>query len=84
MTEKPAGETQQGNRLQRFLRISVVEQIVGLKKSAIYERIAEGKFPRPVPLGDFPNSPVGWLEDEIIEWQRARIEKRRQARAEAA
>ena len=62
--------------LKRFLRIRAVEEITGLKKSAIYERISQGKFPKPVPLGDFPNSPVGWLEDEIANWQAQRIAKR--------
>jgi prophage regulatory protein len=69
--------------LRRFLRIRTVEQITGLKKSAIYERIARGKFPKPVPLGDFPNSPVAWPENEIIDWQQTRINKRESVQAEA-
>lgn len=63
-------------QLIKFLRLSAVEGVTGLKKSSIYERIAENRFPRPVPLGDAPNSPVGWIETEIAEWQAARVGKR--------
>jgi prophage regulatory protein len=67
--------------LQRFLRLRIVEEVTGLKKSAIYDKIREGEFPRPVPLGDSPNSPVGWLQSEIISWQAARIDRRPTAKA---
>jgi prophage regulatory protein len=63
-------------QLKRFLRLSAVEEITGLKKSAIYQRISCGKFPKPVPLGDSPNSPVGWPEEEIASWQSQRLAKR--------
>jgi prophage regulatory protein len=63
-------------QLKRFLRLSAVEEITGLKKTAIYQRISQGKFPKPVPLGDCPNSPVGWPEEEIANWQAQRLAKR--------
>ena len=62
--------------LQRFLRIRTVEFVTGLKKSAIYDKIREGEFPKPVPLGDSRNSPVGWLQSEISAWQSDRINRR--------
>ena len=63
-------------QLKRFLRLKAVEEITGLKKSAIYERISRGKFPKPIPLGDSPNSPVAWSEEEIANWQAQRLSKR--------
>jgi len=65
-----------GTSIRRFLRLQTVEVVTGLRKTTIYARIAKGEFPRPVPLGDGPNSPVGWPEDEIAAWQAGRVAKR--------
>ena len=43
--------------LRRILRLPEVEAVTGKKPSAIYESIAAGTFPAPVPLG--PRA-VGW------------------------
>jgi len=59
--------------IRRILRLPEVEAAVGLKRSQIYEGIAGGKFPAPVPLGE---RAVGWLEDEIFTWQEERIAAR--------
>jgi prophage regulatory protein len=64
------------NPVRRFLRLRTVEAVTGLAKTTIYARIAEGKFPAPVPLGEGRNSPVGWPEDEIAAWQAQRLAKR--------
>jgi prophage regulatory protein len=68
-------------RLRRILRIREVEAITGKRESSIYEDIAAGTFPAPVPIG--PRA-VGWLEDELADWQdqqiaarAARVEQRR-------
>jgi prophage regulatory protein len=53
-------------RLRRIIRLPLVEAVTGKKRSAIYEGVADGTFPAPVPLG--PRA-VGWLEDEIADWQ---------------
>ncbi len=58
-----------------FLRRHAVEDRTGLSRSSIYDRIAAGEFPKPVSLG---GRSVGWLESEIIEWQKARIAERAQ------
>ena len=50
-----------------------MEAKTGLKRSAIYASIAEGKFPKQVPLG--PGS-VGWVEQEIDAWLTERIAER--------
>lgn len=65
--------------IDRFLRIREVEELVGLRKSSIYARIAQNEFPRPVPLGDSRNSPVGWPQSEIVAWQTGRLQKRAKA-----
>jgi prophage regulatory protein len=72
-------------RLHRILRLPEVEAVTGRKRTAIYEGIAEGTFPSPVPLG--PRA-VGWLEDEIADWQEyciaSRVERHRKATEEHA
>jgi prophage regulatory protein len=47
--------------------------MTGLSRSAIYEAMATGRLKRPVNIG--PRA-VGWLEQDIIEWQNARIAER--------
>lgn len=42
-----------------------VEKITGLKRSAIYDAMAKGAFPRPVKLG--PKA-VGWRQSDIAKW----------------
>lgn len=59
--------------LQRILRRPEVEAVTGLSTTTIYERMALGTFPRPIPLG---RKSVGWLESELIAWQRERITAR--------
>ena len=49
----------------QILRLPQVESRTGLKRSTIYERIAQGLFPRQIPLG---GRAVGWLEADIEEW----------------
>jgi prophage regulatory protein len=66
-------------RLRRILRLPEVEQMTGKKESSIYEDIAAGIFPRPIPLG---LRAVGWLEDELVDWQQAQIAAREARAAE--
>jgi prophage regulatory protein len=46
-----------------ILRRKQVEARCGLSRSAIYRRIAEGTFPKPVTIGE--GKAVGWLAHEI-------------------
>ncbi len=71
-------EPNQPTTLDRFLRLPEVKRIVGLSTSTIYEKMALGKFPKPVPLS---GGAVAWLESEIVAWQRARIAERDQKAA---
>ena len=58
----------------KILRLPKVKGQTGLSRSTIYLRVAEGTFPRPVRLGAHA---VGWLEAEIQEWLKRRIEESR-------
>ncbi len=61
----------------RFLRLPEVLARTGLSGSTIYVRLDQGRFPRPVSLGA---RAVGWIEAEVDEWIRERIERSRGAR----
>jgi len=54
--------------IRRILRLPEVEAATGKKRSAIYEEVADGTFPAPVPIG---LRAVGWIESEILGWQEA-------------
>ena len=54
-----------------ILRLPEVKARTGLSRSTIYLRIAEGKFPPPINLGE---RSVGWVESEIDAWIAKRIE----------
>ena len=45
-----------------ILRRKQVEQVVGLSRSTIYQRVKDGTFPKPVALG---GRMVGWRTSDI-------------------
>jgi prophage regulatory protein len=51
-------------RPRRILRMAATEDKVGLKESQIREKVAEGKFPKPVKLSASGRA-IGFIEDEI-------------------
>ena len=57
----------------RFLRKHVAADRVGYHPEHLMRLVRQGKFPQPVQLG--PRS-VAFLEDEVTEWQKARIAER--------
>jgi prophage regulatory protein len=61
-----------------ILRLPAVKASTGLSRSTIYLRVSQGTFPKPVSLG---GRAVGWLEAEIQEWLRLRIEASRKTAA---
>ena len=65
----------------RFLRISEVEALTGLSRTTIYDWSADGRFPRAVRLSE---RAVRWIESEVEEWIRERIEQGRGGDASAA
>lgn len=67
----PAGElaiaaaTEPMPRPARLLRLPEVMARVGLKRSAIYQRMAEGRFPKSRSIGA---KCAVWVEAEIESW----------------
>ena len=60
---------------RKILRLPIVLDRTGLSRSTVYQRVTEGKFPRPVSLGA---SAVGWIETEVEEWIACQIEASRE------
>jgi prophage regulatory protein len=59
-----AGNDEDRDLRDRLLTIAEVESIVSIKKSAIYEWAAEGRFPKPIKIG----GATRWSEREIYMW----------------
>lgn len=59
--------------MMRFLSKRQVRDLVLYSPQHIDRLEAAGKFPKRVQLGPCR---VGWLEDEVIEWMKARIAER--------
>jgi len=64
------------NNSTSILRLPIVKARTGLSRSTIYQRVADGNFPKPVNLGA---RAVGWLEAEIDAWLTAQIERSRKS-----
>jgi prophage regulatory protein len=60
---------------KRILRLPTVLDRTGLSRSTVYQRVAEGKFPKSVSLGA---RAVGWIEAEVDEWIACQIEQSRE------
>ena len=79
MTENP--KEPKTNPPARFLRLREVLERTGLSRSTIYVRLEQGRFPRPVSLGD---RAVRWVEAEVDEWIAERIAESRVAETGSA
>jgi prophage regulatory protein len=64
--------------MHMILRLPDVKRSTGLSRSTIYQKIAEGKFPKAVSLG---GRAVGWLEADVQQWLQRRIDASRNAKA---
>ena len=53
---------------ERILRLPEVQQLVGLSRTTLYDRMAAGEFPRPVKLGGPNSRSVGWPESLVTQW----------------
>ncbi|MFC6631762.1 AlpA family transcriptional regulator [Microbulbifer taiwanensis] len=58
----------------RILRLPEVQSKTGLPRSAVYELMSKGDFPKNVKLG--PRA-VGWDSREIDAWIRGKLSQRR-------
>ena len=56
-----------------ILRLPGVKGKTGLSRSSIYDKVQRSEFPAPVKIGE---RAVGWVEDEIDAWVKARIVER--------
>ena len=56
---------------QVILRRTQVQARTGISRSGIYQKMADGEFPKSISLG--PRA-VGWLESSIDAWIQSRIE----------
>lgn len=54
----------------RLIRLPDVEAATGLKRSAIYNLMSKGSFPRPVRLS---TRYVAWPETAVLQWVQDRI-----------
>jgi len=50
----------------KLLRIKQVIELTTLPKSTIYQRMKEGKFPRPLNLGGRDRA---WRIEDILQWR---------------
>ncbi len=64
---------------RKILRLPIVLDRTGLSRSTVYQRVIEGRFPRPVSLGA---RAVGWIETEIEEWIARQIAASREIRGQ--
>jgi prophage regulatory protein len=60
---------------RKILRLPIVLDRTGLSRSTVYQRVTEGRFPRPVSLGA---RAVGWIETEVEEWIARQVEVSRE------
>ena len=65
--EVPRGST------DRLLRLSEVQRLTGLRRSALYEQMQRGVFPRPVKTG---RRLACWSETAVQSWISDRLEGR--------
>ena len=49
----------------KFIRRKEVENRTGLSRSAIYEHMSKGTFPKNYKIG---HRAVAWLEDDVTKW----------------
>jgi len=61
--------------IHSVLRLPQVKNQTGLSRSAIYQRITEGAFPKQFSLGG--GRAVGWLEADIQDWIKQRLAESR-------
>lgn len=59
--------------IMRLIKLKEVIHRTALPRSTLYKYIAEGRFPKPVSLGE---RNVAWVESEVEEWILERIEMR--------
>ena len=59
---------------QRLIRLRTVREKTGLCKSSLYALARDGRFPKPVKIGERSS---GWVEAEVDAWIGAKITESR-------
>jgi predicted DNA-binding transcriptional regulator AlpA len=70
-------------RLNRVYRLRELPAFVGLPRTVIAGMIKAGDFPQPIKLNESGRA-VGWLEQDLVDWQHARIKARKSGGLAAA
>lgn len=65
---------QNENTAPRLISRKQVEIITSLSRSSIYLLMAQGRFPKPIQIGD---QRVAWVNAEINAWVEERIQNAR-------
>jgi prophage regulatory protein len=53
------------NNIHQLIRLNDVMNITGLKRSSLYAKVAEGRFPEPVKIGVRASA---WRLSDVIRW----------------
>lgn len=64
------------NENVRLIRLPEVIRQTGLSRSTLYQLAADGRFPKPVRLGERCSA---WPESEVLAWCAERIRESREA-----
>jgi predicted DNA-binding transcriptional regulator AlpA len=67
--------TEQQRRASFVVRKKDLSRFVGLNRTQIEQLINRGEFPRGMKVSDSGRARI-WTEEEIAEWQQARLAKR--------
>ena len=57
-----------------FLKLPEVQQITGLSRSGIYQKVQDGIFPPPIKIGE---RATAWIEKEVRQWMQDIIDDNR-------
>ena len=63
-SDEPAVQAESSLGEARLIRLPAVQERVGMGRTAVYELIKAGKFPRPVKVG----AASAWIDVEITRW----------------
>jgi len=58
----------------KLLRLPELLAMVGIGKTALYQRVKNGTFPAPIKIGGGRAS--GWIQAEIIQWLTEQVQNR--------
>lgn len=63
-SDEPVAQTDHSLGNARLIRLTAVQERVGLGRTAVYKLIKDGQFPRPVKVG----AASAWIDVEITRW----------------